>query len=49
MAETLFQKEVRIKRVTTLGIAAAQALNDPGRVGLLDILRHKQMSADQIA
>jgi DNA-binding transcriptional ArsR family regulator len=49
MAETLFQKEVRIKRVTTLGYAAAQALNDPIRIKILEILSHKQMSADEIA
>ncbi len=49
MAETLFQKDVRIKRVTTLGYSAAQALNDPVRIKILEILSHKQMSADEIA
>jgi DNA-binding transcriptional ArsR family regulator len=49
MAETLFQKDVRIKRVTTLGHSAAQALNDPVRIKILEILSHKQMSADEIA
>lgn len=49
MAETLFQKEVKIKRVTTLGYPAAQALNDPVRIKILEILSHKQMSADEIA
>jgi DNA-binding transcriptional ArsR family regulator len=49
MAETLFQKEVRIKRVTTLGYSEAQALNDPVRIKILEILSHKQMSADEIA
>jgi DNA-binding transcriptional ArsR family regulator len=48
MAETLFQKDVRIKRVTTLGYPAAQALNDPIRIKILEILCHKQMSADEI-
>lgn len=48
MAETLFQKDVRIKRVTTLGYPAAQALNDPVRIKILEILSHKQMSADEI-
>jgi DNA-binding transcriptional ArsR family regulator len=48
MAEILFQKEVRIKRVTTLGYQAAQALNDPVRIKILEILSHKQMSADEI-
>ena len=49
MAETLFQKEVKIKRVTTLGYPAARALNDPVRIKILEILSHKQMSADEIA
>jgi DNA-binding transcriptional ArsR family regulator len=49
MAETLFQKEVKIKRVTTLGYSAAQALNDPVRIKILEILSHKQMSADEVA
>jgi DNA-binding transcriptional ArsR family regulator len=48
MAETLFQKEVRIKRVTTLGYSAARALNDPVRIKIIEILSHKQMSADEI-
>ena len=48
MAETLFQKEVKIKRVTTLGYSAAQALKDPVRIKILEILSHKQMSADEI-
>ncbi len=49
MAETLFQKEVKIKRVTTIGYSAAQALNDPVRIKILEILSHKQMSADEVA
>jgi DNA-binding transcriptional ArsR family regulator len=49
MAQTLFQKEVRIKRVTTLGYPAAQALNDPVRIKILEVLSHKQMSAEEIA
>jgi DNA-binding transcriptional ArsR family regulator len=48
MPETLFQKDVRIKRVTTLGYRAAQALNDPVRIKILEILNHKQMSAEEI-
>jgi DNA-binding transcriptional ArsR family regulator len=48
MGETLFQKDVKIKRVTTLGYPAAQALNDPVRIKILEILSHKQMSADEI-
>lgn len=48
MAETLFQKEVKIKRVTTLGYSDAQALNDPVRIKILEILSHRQMSAEEI-
>lgn len=44
----MFQKDVKIKRVTTLGYSAAQALNDPVRIKILEILNHKQMSADEI-
>ena len=49
MAETLFQKDVRIRRVTTLGYPAARALNEPVRIKILEILSHKAMSADEIA
>lgn len=49
MAETLFQKDVKIKRVTTLGHSAAHALNDPVRIKILEILSHKQMSAEEVA
>jgi DNA-binding transcriptional ArsR family regulator len=49
MPETLFQKDIRIKRITTLGYSAARALNDPVRIKILEILSHKQMSADEIA
>ena len=48
MPEILFQKEVAIRRVTTLGYAAAQALNDPVRIRILEILSHKQMPAEEI-
>jgi DNA-binding transcriptional ArsR family regulator len=49
MPETLFQKDVRIKRVTTIGYSAAQALNDPVRIKILEILSHKQMSVEEVA
>lgn len=49
MPEPLFQKDVRMKRVTTLGHSVAQALNDPVRIKILEILSHKQMSAEEIA
>lgn len=44
----MFQKDVRIKRVTTLGYPATRALNDPIRIRILEILSHKQMSAEEI-
>jgi DNA-binding transcriptional ArsR family regulator len=49
MAEILFQKDVKIKRVTTIGHTAAQALNDPVRIKILEILSHKQMSVEEVA
>jgi DNA-binding transcriptional ArsR family regulator len=49
MVETLIQKDIRIKRVTTLGYSAAKGLNDPVRIKILEILSHKQMPADEIA
>src|SRR5690349_10393045 len=48
MPKTLFQKDLHIQRVTTLGYAAAQALNDPVRIKILEILQHQQMSAEEI-
>ncbi len=49
MAEILFQKDVKIKRVTTIGHSAAQALNDPVRIKILEILSHKPMSVEEVA
>ena len=49
MVGTLFQKDVRMKRVTTLGYQSAQALNDPVRIRILEILSHKQMTTEEIA
>jgi DNA-binding transcriptional ArsR family regulator len=49
MAGTLFQKDVKMKRVTTLGYRSAQGLNDPVRIRILEILSHKQMNAEEIA
>jgi len=48
MHETLFQKDVQIKRVSTLSCATAQALNDSVRIKMLEILGHKEMSAEEI-
>jgi len=49
MAGILFENEVRIKGVTTLGHQAAQALNDPVRIKILDILSHGQMTTEEIS
>jgi DNA-binding transcriptional ArsR family regulator len=49
MAGTFFEKEVKMKRVTTLGYQSARALNDPIRIKILEILSHKQMTTEEIA
>jgi DNA-binding transcriptional ArsR family regulator len=48
MPATLFQKDLHVKRVTTLGYTAARALNDPVRIKILEVLEHQQMSAEEI-
>ncbi|MFL6479831.1 MAG: ArsR family transcriptional regulator [Nitrososphaera sp.] len=49
MVGTIFDSEVLVKRVTTLGSQSAQALNDPLRIKILEILNHRQMSAEEIS
>ena len=49
MVGTLFENEVRLKGVTTLGYQSAHALNDPVRIKILEILSHKQMTTDEIS
>ncbi len=49
MVGTLFENEVRVKGVTTLGYQSARALNDPVRIKILEILSHKQMTAEEIS
>ena len=49
MVGTLFENEVRVKGVTTLGYQSAHALNDPVRIKILEILSHKQMTTDEIS
>ncbi len=49
MVGTIYDSEVLIKRVTTLGYQSAQALNDPLRIKILEILNHKQMTAEEIS
>ncbi len=48
MAATLLQKDVRTRRITTLGHVAARALNDPVRLRILEILSHRSMSAEEL-
>jgi DNA-binding transcriptional ArsR family regulator len=49
MAGILYQKDVRVRRVTTLNHVAAQGLNDPARMRILEVLAHKPMTAEEIA
>lgn len=49
MSGTLFQKEVKVRRITTIGHVAAQGLADPSRVRILEALAQKPMTADEIA
>jgi DNA-binding transcriptional ArsR family regulator len=48
MVGTLFENQVRLKGVTTLGYQSAHALNDPIRIKILEILSHKQMTTEEI-
>ena len=49
MGGTLFEINVRMKGVTTLGYQSAYALGDPVRIKILEILSHKQMTTDEIS
>ncbi len=49
MVGILFENQVRVKGVTTLGYQSARALNDPIRIKILEILSHKQMTAEEIS
>lgn len=48
MKGALYQKDVRVRRVTTLNHVAAQGLNDPARMRILEILAHKPMTAEEV-
>ena len=48
MVGTLFENEVRLKGVTTLGYQSAHALNDPIRIKILEILSHGQMTTEEV-
>ena len=45
---TLLQKEIKINRIVTTNIEQAKALDDHARIKILQILYHKQFSADQL-
>lgn len=49
MSETLLQREVKVRRITTLSHQAAQGLGDASRLRILEVLAHKPMTADEIA
>lgn len=49
MVGILFENEVKLKGVTTLGYQSAHALNDPVRIKILEILSHKQMTTEEIS
>ena len=49
MPGTLFQKDIKARRVTTMGHVAAQGLGDPARIRILEVLGQKPMAAEEIA
>jgi DNA-binding transcriptional ArsR family regulator len=49
MVGILFENEVKLKGVTTLGHQSAHALNDPIRIKILEILSHKQMTTEEMS
>lgn len=49
MSGALFQKEVKVERIITIGYVAARGLADPSRVRILEALAQKPMTADEIA
>ena len=44
----LLQKELKINRIVTTNVEQAKALDDPARIKILQVLYHKQLSAEQI-
>lgn len=49
MSGTIFQKEIRVRKVSTLDPSSAQGLADPTRIKMLDMLGRKPMTAEEIA
>lgn len=48
MTDTLVQREVHVRRIVTIDHRTAQALSDPVRVRILEVLRHRPMTADEL-
>jgi len=46
---TLLEKQIRVNRIMTTSIGDAKAIDDPMRAKILEILYHKQMTAEQIS
>lgn len=49
MSGPLIEKQVRIRRVTTISPQVAQGLADPARLRILEVLSQKPMTAEEIA
>jgi DNA-binding transcriptional ArsR family regulator len=49
MPGTLFQKDIKARRVTTMGHVAAQGIGDPARIRILEVMGQKPMAAEEIA
>jgi DNA-binding transcriptional ArsR family regulator len=49
MSDALFQKEVKITKVSTINSLVAQGLSDPTRIKILEMLGQKAMTAEEIA
>lgn len=48
MATVLLERDVKIRRISSIGRRAARALSDPVRLQILEMLSHKAMTADEI-
>lgn len=46
---TLLEKSIKINRVVTISVEHARALEDPARARIVEILYHRQLTAEQIA
>ncbi|WP_100182176.1 ArsR/SmtB family transcription factor [Candidatus Nitrosotenuis aquarius] len=46
---TLLEKTIKVNRVVSISVEHAKALEDPARVKIVEMLYHKQLTAEQIA